>query len=89
MKTLRDQLGEESVYDCIRFIQDQMMKEHLPYMEGVVRVADQIGWENHKEFVNLMQAVEQLEEAMGAMADKCHTAIEKMESNGFEYGKLG
>lgn len=89
MKSLRDQLNEESVHDCISFIQDQMMKEHLPYMEGVARVANQIGWENDDEFANLMHAVEKLEEAMGVMADKCCMAVEKMEANGFEHGKLG
>jgi len=89
MKTRREQFNDESVHDCIRFISDQMMKEHLPYMGGVVRVANQIGWENHDEFANLMHAVEKLEEAMGAMADKCHLAMEKMEAEGFEYGKFG
>jgi hypothetical protein len=26
---------------------------------------------------------------MGVMADKCRMAVEKMEANGFEHGKLG
>ena len=88
MKTLADQLHDESVYDDIRFLQDQVMGDK-PNFEAVDRVANRLDWENSEEFANLMYAVNQLEDAMGAMADKCHLAIEKMEANGFVYGKLG
>lgn len=89
MKTLADQLHDESVYEDIRFIQDQVMSDGYPNLEAVDRVANRLDWENSEEFANLMYAAQQLEDAMGAMADKCHTAIEKMEANGFIYGKLG
>tara|TARA_B100001059_G_C17519473_1_gene419996 strand:+ start:412 stop:678 length:267 start_codon:yes stop_codon:yes gene_type:complete len=88
MKTLADQLHDESVYGDIMFIKDQVMGD-TPNFEAVVRVANRLDWENHDDFANLMHAVEKLEDAMGAMADKCHMAIEKMEANGFVYGKLG
>ena len=89
MKTLSKQLCEEAVYDDIVFIKDQLVMHDKPNFEAVARIANRLDWENEDEFANLMHAIEKLEEAMGAMADKCCLAIEEMEANGFEYGKLG
>ena len=88
MKTLSEQLDQESMHDDLRFLQDQIMHGE-PNYDAIRNVVIRLNWENSKEFANLMHAVDQLENAMGDMADKCHVAIEKMEANGFVYGKLG